>query len=256
MWDHIAQLPGGGLFCLQEVTCCAPHRDPFCLIAGRVVGQHGALEEQSPGYTNKLSIWLANVEPCGGQHWPQLHNSPLYVAQVPTPVWHAGHCRRWQANQLIPGLPCGQALCQVVQMENNISKGNLILSWDSLWWLTPAVSNFGLHCFHISHLQESIHEYGDLLGKALPIWPPCPSICSLPPALKHIGIGHSHCCWLQQCPVKSSSRNCAILRIVGAGGQMGDSDTAPTHFQAAISHLARSLVVASLPSVRGLTSSH
>ena len=80
MQNHVAQLPGGGLLCLQEVTSHAPHRDPFCLIAGEVVGQHAALEEQLLDNANKLSIWLANAELHGGQHWFQLHNSPLYVA--------------------------------------------------------------------------------------------------------------------------------------------------------------------------------
>ena len=47
-----------------------------------------------------------------------------------------------------------------------------------------------------------------------------------------------------------------MLSTVGAGGQTGDSDTTPAHFWAAISLLVRSLVAASLPLVRGLTSSH
>ena len=75
-------------------------------------------------------------------------------------------------------------------MGNNISKDALILlSWDGSWWLAPAVSNISLHYFCASHLQEGIHEYGDLWGKALPIWPPRPSICNLSHTLKCMGIG-------------------------------------------------------------------
>ena len=72
------------LWRIQVGTCCltlwqrppllgrgpqqSPHGNPLCFIAGGVIGQEITLKEQSPGYAHKVSIRLANTEPCGGQH--------------------------------------------------------------------------------------------------------------------------------------------------------------------------------------------
>ena len=111
---------------LAEVLSHAPHGKPLHFIAGGVIGQDVALKEQPPGHAHKASIRLANAEPCGGQHSSQLHHLSLYVAQVPIPVWGVGCCRRHQADQLIPGLPCGQGLSQIIKVGYDICKGAFI----------------------------------------------------------------------------------------------------------------------------------
>ena len=122
-WDNVAQLCGGGLLCSGEVLSHALHGNPLGFIAGGGIGQDIALKEQPPGHAHKVPIWLADAEPLGGQHSSQLHHLFLYVAQVPAPVWVAGHCRRQQADQLIPGLPHGLALSQIVKVRYDICKG-------------------------------------------------------------------------------------------------------------------------------------
>ena len=66
----------------------------------------------------------------------------------------------------------------------------------------------------------------------------------------------SHCCSFQLSLLGFSHRNCPILRIVGAGGQVIDSEIAAIHLHVAIRYQARANVASSLPSVRGCRSGH
>ena len=143
---------------MGEVLSHAPHGNPLSFIAGRVLGQDIALKEQPPGHAHKVSIWLADADTHGGQHSHQLHHPSLYVTQVPTLVQAVGCCRRWQADQFILGLPCGQALSQIVKVGYNICKGAFIpLPWDSGWWLASAVSHICFNHLGTGYLQEGIH---------------------------------------------------------------------------------------------------
>ena len=103
--------------CHVRPYCSAPWQRPPLLVRGHLpCPAQGSIlprclwgcrpaccpRRAAPGLCKQI-VWLANVELHGGQHWPQLHNSPLYVSQVLTPVQGAGHCRNWWTNQLIPG---------------------------------------------------------------------------------------------------------------------------------------------------------
>ena len=66
----------------------------------------------------------------------------------------------------------------------------------------------------------------------------------------------SHCCSFQPSLFSFLHRNCPILRIVGAGGQVIDSEIAAVYLHMAIRHWARANVASSLPSLRGHRSGH
>ena len=157
-WDHVTQLPGRGLLCLGEVLSCAPHGNPLGLIAGRVIGQNVALKKQPPGHAHKIPTWLADTEPGGRQHTSQLHHPSLYVAQVPALAWGVGCCRRQQADQFIPGLPCGLALSQIVKVRYDIGKGTFIpLPRDGWWQIIPAASHICFDHLCTGYFQKSVH---------------------------------------------------------------------------------------------------
>ena len=145
--------------------------------------------------------------------------------------------------------------------------GKHLASW-SRWEITYAKSPSSLSCgpSHSSSFQQRT-TFQVLSMKASTSWETLGVNCT-PLGLQVLPLAaspmcwraqawcKSYCCWSHPFSSTSSSKNCPMFRTVGEGRQMGLLDTFPVHLQVATSHLVRSFMAASLPSVSGLTSSH
>ena len=82
-----------------------------------------------------------------------------------------------------------------------------------------------------------------------------PSVAS-PTCWSALEYASSHCYLVQPPALGFSHRNCPMLRILGAGGQVIDSETVAIHLHMAIRCRASTNAASSLPSVRGCRSDH
>ena len=71
----------------------------------------------------------------GGRHgWSQLHNMPLYVANMLILALHVWNRRCWGPDQFVPGFPQGLAHGQFIQVRDYICMGTFVpLTWDIHW---------------------------------------------------------------------------------------------------------------------------
>ena len=169
-------------------------------------------------------------------------------------AWHVGNKRCWGPDQFIPGFLQGLAHGQFMQVRDHVFVGAFIpLMWDILWGVIPIAHSTVFCNPHTHHTDESLHQKGDLGGKAFTSRYLVPDLCGFPKALECIGIGLQPLLYTPSIP---SSRNCPMYRTIGAGRQVGGVESATSYLNRAISHWARPRVAMSLPSITGQTRGH
>ena len=104
---------------------------------------------------------------------------------------HVRNSRWWGSDQFIPGFPQGLAHGQFIQVRDHVCEGTFIpLMWDILQGGEgiPTAHGTGFHnpCPH--HADESLHQQGDLGGKAFTLRSPAPALCSFPNMLECTGV--------------------------------------------------------------------
>ena len=118
---------------------------------------------------------------------------------------HVRNSRWWEPDQFIPGFPLGLAHGQFIQVRNHICMGAFDpLTWDVLWGVIPTAHGTAFHNPCTCHANESLHQQGDLGGKAFTIRSPVPAICGFPNALEHTGVS-------LQPLLHTSSMPCCVL---------------------------------------------
>ena len=109
----------------------------------------------------------------------------------------------------------------------------------------------------VSIMLQKASTSRDMWGaNPLPMGSQCLPTAASPTCWSTLEYVSSHCCSCQLLLLSFSHKNCPISRIVGAGGQVIDSEIVAIHLHVAIRHWARANMVSSLPSVKGCRSSH
>ena len=189
--------------------------------------------------------WLVQIPP----------HTPVCSQHTQSSTWHVGNKRCWGPDQFIPGFPQGLVHGQFIQVRDHVCVGAFIpMMCDILWGGVIPTAHGTIFCNPCTHhTNESLHQQGDLGGKAFTSRSLVPDLCGFPRALECMGIGLQP---LLHIPSMPSSRNCPMYRTIGVGGQAGHVESATAHLNRAISHQARPRVAMSLPSITGQTRDH